>query len=102
MSGLDTLLAIALVFVCAVPIGLAGAWFTARGPSAMAGFFRPGAVADLGWPVGVQEEDAPAWNWDPPAAPAASQPDVTTELVELEAGAGARAAAVRRARINRA
>ena len=91
MSGLDAVLAIALVCVCAVPIGVAGAWFTTNGPAALAGFFRPASVTELGWPIGVQEEDAPMWNWDRAAPLALADEDLSpegaVELVDLDAAA---------------
>ncbi|MFL5680846.1 MAG: hypothetical protein ACJ77B_09630 [Chloroflexota bacterium] len=103
MTGLDTVLAIGLVFIAAIPIGVAGAWFTSRGPNALAGFFRPGSVAELGWPVGVQEEDAPTWNWDRAAAPATDREvDAEPELVELDENPAVYSEAVRPARVTRA
>jgi hypothetical protein len=103
VTGLDTVLAIGLVFVAAIPIGVAGAWFTSRGPDALAGFFRPGAVADLGWPVGVQEEDAPTWNWDPkPVTVTRAEQEAGPEIVELDADAAVYSDAVRPAPVTRA
>lgn len=90
MSVIDAVLSVALMLACAAPLGLAAAWFTSRGPNALADFFRPGASLDLGWPHGVQEEDAPTWNWDDRARPAdttaipPARPDV--EIAELDAG----------------
>jgi hypothetical protein len=99
----DTVLSVVLLFVAAIPIGLAGAWFTTRGPNALAGFFRPSSVTELGWPRGVQEEDAPVWNWDHPVPAVAPQgPEAASELVELDATAAVGSHTVRAARVTRA
>jgi hypothetical protein len=61
---MDTVLSIVVVLALAAPVGAAAAWFSTRGADALAVFFRPGSVAELGWPHGVQEEEPTAWNWD--------------------------------------
>lgn len=77
---MDAVLSVALMLACAAPIGLGAAWFAIRGPAALGGFFRPGAP--LGWPRGVQEEDAPTWNWDG-RVPPATRPALTDPIPEL-------------------
>jgi hypothetical protein len=61
---METVLSIVVVLALAAPVGLAAAWFSTRGGDALAGFFRPSSVVELGWPRGVQEEEPTAWNWD--------------------------------------
>jgi hypothetical protein len=83
---MDVVLGIVLLLLVAAPAGIAGAWFTNRGPEALAIFFRPAAAVELGWPRGVQEEDAPAWNWDGPrATDSDSMTDVVAEPVDWPA-----------------
>lgn len=84
----DAVFSLVLMLACAAPIGLGAAWFASRGPGALGGFFRPAGSPDLGWPRGVQEEDAPTWNWGdrvPPATrPALPDPlpGLVPELVD--------------------
>jgi hypothetical protein len=57
---MDLLITLAVIFLLALPVGFAGAWMAARGPSAWAIVIR-GHQEDP-WPVGVQEED-PDHHW---------------------------------------
>jgi hypothetical protein len=61
----DAVLSLAILLVVAAPVGIAAAWFARRGPGVMAAAFAPGAVANPGWPRGVQEEDDVTWSWKP-------------------------------------
>jgi hypothetical protein len=91
---MEAILSIVVVLTLAAPVGLAAAWFSTHGADALAGFFRPGSVAELPWPRGVQEEEPTAWNWDrPPAAtdvdraPEAAEPATVAPIVfRLRAG----------------
>ena len=69
---MDAVLSLAMLLVAAAPVGIAAAWFARRGPDVMAAAFAPGAVANPGWPRGIQEEDDVAWSWEPPADPIAA------------------------------
>jgi hypothetical protein len=59
-------LALVVVFLLSAPFGAAMAYFVTEGPNGMTGFFQPDRGLKLGWPVGVQEEDAPVWAWRRP------------------------------------
>jgi hypothetical protein len=61
---MDTVLSVVVVLALAAPVGVAAAWYSTHGADALAGFFRPSSVTELGWPRGVQEEEPTAWNWD--------------------------------------
>jgi hypothetical protein len=52
-------LVLVAVFLLSAPFGAAMAYFVTEGPNGMAGFFQPDRGLNLGWPIGVQEEDAP-------------------------------------------
>jgi hypothetical protein len=56
-------LALVGLFVLSAPVGAAMAYFVTEGPNGMAAFFQPDRGLNLGWPIGVQEEDAPGWQW---------------------------------------
>jgi hypothetical protein len=62
--------------LAAVPVGIGAAWFVTRGGEGLAaGFIAP--RNDLGWPVGVQEEDIRPWaveHLQVPGAPDESRP----------------------------
>jgi hypothetical protein len=93
----DAVLSLAMLLVAAAPVGIAAAWLARRGPGVMAAAFAPGAVANPGWPRGVQEEDDVAWSWerhpDPIAASASGGLDggdvsfeTTAVAVQMRAG----------------
>jgi hypothetical protein len=56
-------LALVAVFALSAPFGAAMGYFVTEGPNGLTGFFQPDRGLNLGWPIGVQEEDAPGWKW---------------------------------------
>lgn len=72
------LLQVVAIFILAVPVGVAAAWMSKRGPDAFRAYF--GGVQPDGWPRGVQEEDLDhRWGADLHASP--RDDDVTVVAV---------------------